>query len=739
MAEGITHEGKTLEQMEKEITCAVCQEHYTEPKVLPCLHYYCKECVLKLSLRTASNKPFSCPECRKDTILPEGGVEELKTAFFVNRYKSNYYALERVHGKVEVTCEGCSDSGAKAEAFCRQCVAFICKKCVKQHKKLKAFSSHEVDSLEDLKQGRAKEIAAKEPSTKKCLTHEEPLIIYCFDCNSLICRDCTVVAHKDHKFEFSKVAAPDTKTKLLEQLSPLKTAAKTLSGAVTEIQTTKQEVEAQGNSVADTIITSFNQLQLILEKRKQQLLQESAKIVQEKIDKLTVQEKNLSLAHAEVQSITDCTERFVSDCSDNEVMSMHTEIKKRIEQEIEEQSQSGRNTEPVEEADMGVEVGCVEALLQQLCQDKAKTTRLAIDPTQCTLSTDNAESSLVDQSTTVALTTKLSNGKTTRRKCVITAQLKSLCNGSVIKCEVKRSKKTAEYLIQYTPTVRGRHELSVIIDGKQQVAGTPFTMSVSVHPTRLGKPIKVWTGLNGSTSIAVKSIGEILVDEVGGDIVKLCKDGKKHVLVKGDLHGLTDVWDLATDSEDNIYCVSGSTNHIMKCNNNGGDIQVKEFDQSNNQGHSGLTIIENEVWLCGMDSGHLIVCDGNLNYKKCIKTEEDFITICSDVHGNIYATSCDDMIHVISKDGAILRSFGCDSNGVKILNQPLGICVSGQFVYVTNFGSSNLSVFTTAGDFVTPFRGHGSGDGKLEEPTSVCTDSDSFVYIVDGTERVQCF
>ncbi len=683
MAEGITHEGKTLVEMEKEITCAVCQEHYTEPKVLPCLHYYCKECVLKLALRTASNKPFSCPECRKDTILPEGGVEELKTAFFVNRYKSNYYALERVHGKAEVKCEGCSDSGTKAEAFCRQCVTFICKECVRQHKKLKAFSSHEVDSLEDLKPGRAKEIAAKEPPTKKCLTHEEPLIIYCFDCNSLICRDCTVVAHKDHKFEFSKVAAPDTKKKLLEHLSPLKVAAKTLSGAVTEIQTTKQEVEAQGNSVADTINTSFNQLQLILEEHKQQLLQESAKTVQEKIDKLTVQEKNLSLAHAEVQSITDYTERFVSVCSDNEVMSMHTEIKKRIEQEIEEQSQSGRNTEPVEEADVRVEVGCVEAL-HQLCQDKAKITKLAIDPTQCTLSTDNAESALVNQPTMVALTTKLSNSKTTTSKCVITAQLKS-CNGSVIKCEVKRSKKTGEYLIQYTPTVRGRHELSVIIDGKQQVAGSPFTMSVSVHPTRLGKPVKVWTGRKESTGIAVKSTGEILVSRIGGEIVKLCKGGKKQVLVKGDLHELTGIWDLATDSDDNIYCVSLSTNHIMKCNKNGGDIQVKKVDQSNNQGYPGLTIIENEVWLCGKDSGHLIVCDRNLNYKKCIKTEEHFIAICSDVHGIIYATSRDNMIHVICKDGVVLRSFGGGSNGVKMLNRPFGICVSGQFVYVTNF------------------------------------------------------
>ena len=82
---------------------------------------------------------------------------------------------------------------------------------------MNAFSSHYVDSLEDLKQGLTKEIAVKESPIKKCHTHEEPLMIYCFDCNSLICRDCTVTAHRDHKFEFSKVA-PNTKKKRIEEL-----------------------------------------------------------------------------------------------------------------------------------------------------------------------------------------------------------------------------------------------------------------------------------------------------------------------------------------------------------------------------------------------------------------------------------------------------------------------------------------------------------------------------------------
>ena len=38
-----------VRDLEKEITCAICHEHYQEPKVLPCCHYYCKQCVYQLA------------------------------------------------------------------------------------------------------------------------------------------------------------------------------------------------------------------------------------------------------------------------------------------------------------------------------------------------------------------------------------------------------------------------------------------------------------------------------------------------------------------------------------------------------------------------------------------------------------------------------------------------------------------------------------------------------------------
>ena len=70
------------------------------PKVLPCLHFYCKECILKLALRADTDNKFPCPECREKDSLPEGNVENLRTALFINRWRDLYTQLEKALSKV---------------------------------------------------------------------------------------------------------------------------------------------------------------------------------------------------------------------------------------------------------------------------------------------------------------------------------------------------------------------------------------------------------------------------------------------------------------------------------------------------------------------------------------------------------------------------------------------------------------------------------------------------------------
>ena len=739
MAEGIVVEGKSLEELEREITCGICQEHYTEPKALPCLHYYCKQCILRLALRTGTGKPFSCPECRCEATLPEGGVDELKTAFFVNRLKTTISTMERTHGKVEAKCELCSDSGDKAEAFCRQCAMFICKECIKSHKRMKPFVTHDVSSLEDLKQGRSKPIVMKEPPTKKCLDHDEPLNVYCYDCCTLICRDCTVKDHKEHNFEFCKKAAPTTKRNLLEELQPMKEQAVNFSHAMKEIQTIKNKVEAQGDSVTNTIQTSFKELRDILDKREKELLNDCGRVVREKVEKLSLQEKNLSLASAEVQSVVDYTEQCVRHCTDNEVMSMHAEIRRRIEREIDERSKSGRSLEPVEEADIGVEVRCAVAL-QQLCQTQANNIQLPIDPAKCTVTMEVDNILEVNKLCGATLSVRLTNNQLTNRNCEITSQIKSLYNGVITDCKVS-SAGSDQYSMKYTPTVRGRHELTVSVDGLQ-VAGSPFPVFVSIHPTQLGKPVKVWKDLYLPTGITVNSLREILFTEFNRNIMKLAPDKQVKTLVVQKER--QDMWNITVDCEDNIYCTSITTCKILRSDRYGGKVQVKEVKQVNGRGYTDVAVIGDEVMMCEANcTGTIVVFDKELNYVRHIQQKRtgSLTGIASDNHWNVYATDCSNTcIQVFSNDGVLLRSFGSDQNGVKKLSNPWGICVSGQYVYVVNRGGHSVSVFTTDGVYVSSFGQCGHKEGEFDSPFYLCVDQDGFLYVTDNhNSRVQCF
>ena len=191
---------KAVEELEQEITCPVCQDHFQEPKILPCLHYYCKGCIEALVKRAGGpNQPFPCPECRTPTLLPRGDPDQLQTAFFINRMKDWHAKLEKV--KVEPKCGLCP--GDVAYAFCRQCAEFICNECTRSHQRMKTFAGHKVSTPQELKEGGAKEIiaaksiAAKSIPSPMCKVHEEPVKIYCYDCKTLVCRDCIIDG--DHK------------------------------------------------------------------------------------------------------------------------------------------------------------------------------------------------------------------------------------------------------------------------------------------------------------------------------------------------------------------------------------------------------------------------------------------------------------------------------------------------------------------------------------------------------------
>ena len=641
------------------------------------------------------------------------------------RTKEVQSKLELAHGKAESKCEMCLED--KAEAFCRHCAKFICAECVKAHQRLKrAFPGHKISMLEELNQ---------EPSYETCKVHDQPKIIFCYDCDTLICHDCTI---KDHFGHNHKVAGPETKKLLNQQLEPLRMSNVSLSCAIKEIQTTIAEVEDQGSSVANTIKISCKGLHAIIDNHQESLLTEAATRVQQKIKRLSDQEKSLSTAYASAQSVIECLEHSPND----KVVYMRAEMQSRIEREIQEQQKEQENLVPVEEADMGVEVSCAEDL-KQLCLTKAKIMQLAIEHA---ITGEGVESAEVSKMSEFRVVAALSNGESTKRAGVVECHLHSLAKGSTTKCTVDHIQ-GGEYRVQYTPTVRGRHELIVTGNG-QEIAGSPFPVFVSIHPTQLGKPVQVITGIKSPWHMALTSAGNIIVRDSRAAIIMLDKTGKR--LMQAD-YRFTDPLGVAVDSTDGCVYVTDNkdlfnNSKIIKLSP---DLQVKKiFDCMSGLLYRGVSVVGDEVMVCCLKDS-VVVYTKELEFVREIGSHGDgpcqfggVRGMFSDEHGKLYICDLDkSCVQVFASDGEFLRSIdSADRDGVNRLNGPRGVCVSGGYVYVTNYHGHSVSVFTTDGDYVTSFGQRGRGYGNLLSPCGVCVDQDGFVCVSEfSNNRIQIF
>ena len=325
-----------------------------------------------------------------------------------------------------------------------------------------------------------------------------------------------------------------------------------------------------------------------------------------------------------------------------------------------------------------MEVTCAEAL-QQLCLTQANITP-AVDPAKYTVKLTAAHPE-VGKPYVGTLTTRLSNGKPNNRKCKVTCHIESHFNGVTTDCAIDEDG-PGRYSIQYTPTVRGRHELTVLING-HHVAGSPFSEHVSICPTQLGT-VKILPGIRAPYGITANSKGEILVALYQGStkIVKYNAEGKKVNL--GEKSSLKKPRAIACDDEDNIYCVDEDSNRILTCDANGDNLKIREVElEKNSRGRTALAITDQKLFMAECEVvGFIKVYDKKLQRLSSIKYKNMEVTdISVDIHQNLYVSDDNFYVHVFNKDGAYLRSIG---HNKEKLESPWGLCVHGQKVYVTD-------------------------------------------------------
>ena len=318
--------------------------------------------------------------------------------------------------------------------------------------------------------------------------HDELMKIFCFDCNRLICRDCTVIDHNGHNLNFLKKCAPESRKTLCDSLAPLKMVQANVAGAEKNFNVTEAQVDAQKNEVRKSLEQSFDQLKALLDQRKTELVKNASALVQEKKDALAAQRKGLQVAQAEIQSLVEFVERNVENTSDQDLMGIRTQLQTKVEEE--EKRHHQLSLEPATTADIVCTPPSPDDVPRELGTvfpagdlDKLKVTL----PETCSVGESAQVSVKVPQSV----------------RTNVQAQLKSLADLSCAMLVSVAPTNADTYTITFTPRVRGRHDLTVRVNGKD-IAG--FRVFVKIHPTQLGQPVRTITGLNQPWGIAINNL-----------------------------------------------------------------------------------------------------------------------------------------------------------------------------------------------------------------------------------------
>ncbi|KAH0624118.1 hypothetical protein JD844_007512 [Phrynosoma platyrhinos] len=86
-----------MHHFEEELTCSVCYSIFDDPRVLPCSHTFCRNC-LENVLHLSSNfsiwrplrLPLKCPNCRRIVEIPPSGTDSLPVNFALKAIIEKY-------------------------------------------------------------------------------------------------------------------------------------------------------------------------------------------------------------------------------------------------------------------------------------------------------------------------------------------------------------------------------------------------------------------------------------------------------------------------------------------------------------------------------------------------------------------------------------------------------------------------------------------------------------------------
>ena len=348
------HGTSNWDKVRQEVTCAICLELLDDPKSMPCLHTYCKKCLME-ALAKRPHDPdlprdrpaINCPLCRAEVDLSDEGIEALPSNFSASRLVETVQLQDKLTENKAPKCNSCKENDAVTS--CSDCGGFfLCSSCLQVHKTLPTTMHHSLMSLNDYSQVTTPNAAASK--SPLCEKHPHELLrLFCEDCEVLVCRDCVLVKHRNHNYcfvdEIIKKQKENLETDTLQELEEILTST---TEAITKVDKMQARVLSSNETSIAKLNDTFQQITLMVNERKEALLEEISLVTQDDLCPLQKQQDDLNIFKEKVQNCRDFTRDTLQNGTNCEIMSARKQMVERTKhlQELHEDCQLAPVTKP---------------------------------------------------------------------------------------------------------------------------------------------------------------------------------------------------------------------------------------------------------------------------------------------------------------------------------------------------------------------------------------------------------
>ena len=733
------------EQMKKvasHLTCPICTELYKKPKYLPCYHSYCEQCLLKLQ----KGSDITCPECRKTSAIPTGGIKQLPNNFFINRIVDEVALKKKVTGEEDVRCDLCVREDP-AVVLCFDCGVFLCNHCHESHKYSREYQGHAMSQLKELR-AEKKDVNVR-PKAKPliCQEHELELNFYCDTCEQLVCHYCTTTDHNGHKHNTVKKMANKHRAEMDKIIERVDIMIAELSKAHHKVTATREKIQIQATKVDQQIDDYYDRLQRRLQQQREELKKELQEVSIHKKKAVSLQLEQIEQNQAQLESMKELN-NDVKSGSDQEALFM----KKQVTEDVKRLTDCYKELkmEPVESANMQfIPVEQYQNYLPQFANvsygdaDPLKSVAENILPVVCS-----------NKDIKFTIVTKNAQGHVcSKGGSKVIAQAQSSTTGVVVPVAI-RDNQDGSYEACFVAKQTGEVMLSVIINGRH-IKGSPY--SVSVHRNylaldvpskvvndggRMGKPWGIAFGKDGMWAVADSTNHCVYIFDSQDQVVT--KFGSK-----GNGNGQF-FWPtgVAFDDDSHLYVVDKNNHRVQKF-----DVSSKYILQfgsygSNNGALSypvGITVHNNRVYVadkgnkcisvfqCDGKYIHTIGQSGQLNYPLDVAVNNNNQLLITDRDNHC--------ISIFTLDGNYVSKIGTHGTSRGQLSNPSSLTVDMYgFVLITERGNNRVSIFNKDGVFVHCFGSKGSSNGQFSSPDGIVLSPNGTVYVSDyNNRRIQIF